>query len=511
VAGPELPAHLNDLVQDLELGTLIRAMSSDDRLLFEVAKYGLLLSLVDPEEIVYRQEILGDCLEHTEVIREIYAIAIDAIVEEQKIYHPFGNSPSGTLRRSVEVLQMFVVRLRKLRALADEHLETVASRGLRTFFAMLQHELDDEYFATIDAHLETLKFKDGTLLSADIGRGMRGTRYVLRARAAGKKSLRERMGFVPRNALHFDLAPRDEAGAKLLTEIADRGLNLVANALAQSTDHIVQFFDLLCSEIAFYVGCCNLADRLAERYSPFSMPDMTPPGGLDLSYRGLYDICLALRSGRLPIGNDGTGDGKSLVMITGANSGGKSTLLRSIGLAHMMAQCGMFVAAESLRLSAAEGLFTHFIREEDETMESGKLDEELARMSGIAEEIATGDVILFNESFAATNEREGSEIARQVVDALLDAGVRVFFVTHQFTLADTYFQRHLDNVLFLRAERGENGERTFRLLEGEPLPTSFGEDLYRKLGGWDGDRVPVAVGADNVSEEAVPDVRRNEQ
>ena len=65
-------------------------------------------------------------------------------------------------------------------------------------------------------------------------------------------------------------------------------------------------------------------------------------------------------------------------MITGANQGGKSTFLRSVGLAQLMMQCGMFVAAESLRASVGQRLFTHYKREEDAAMESGKLDEELA-------------------------------------------------------------------------------------------------------------------------------------
>ena len=37
-----------------------------------------------------------------------------------------------------------------------------------------------------------------------------------------------------------------------------------------------------------------------------------------------------------------------------------------------------------------------------------------------------------------------------------------------------------DRVVFLRAERSEGGERTFRMVEARPLDTSFGEDLFRK-------------------------------
>jgi hypothetical protein len=112
-----------------------------------------------------------------------------------------------------------------------------------------------------------------------------------------------------------------------------------------------------------------------------------------------------------------------------------------------------------------------------------KLDEELARMSHIADRITPNRLLLCNESFAATNEREGSEIARQVLAALLETGVKVIFVTHMFDLASGFHRRRLESALFLRAERGSDGARPFKIAEGEPLPTSYGEDSYRKVFG----------------------------
>ena len=170
-------------------------------------------------------------------------------------------------------------------------------------------------------------------------------------------------------------------------------------------------------------------------------------------------------------------------MITGANQGGKSTFLRSVGLAQLMMQAGMFVAAESFTASVSAGVFTHFKREEDAAMEKGKLDEELARMSAITSQIRPGCLLLYNESFASTNEREGSEIARQVIRALTEAGIRIVFVTHMYDLAGRYYAEQDPGTLFLRAERQPDGHRTFRLLPGEPLPTSYGEDLYREVFG----------------------------
>jgi DNA mismatch repair ATPase MutS len=177
-------------------------------------------------------------------------------------------------------------------------------------------------------------------------------------------------------------------------------------------------------------------------------------------------------------------DGKPLVIITGANSGGKSTFLRSVGLAQLMMQCGLFVTARSFQANTAHAVFTHFIREEDPGMTSGRLDEELGRMSTIADQIGPHCLMLFNESFAGTNEREGSEIGYQVVSALLDAQVTVFFVTHRFDFAERFRRQHAHPALFLRAERQADGQRNYKLAVKDPLPTSFGEDIYYRLGGW---------------------------
>lgn len=116
-------------------------------------------------------------------------------------------------------------------------------------------------------------------------------------------------------------------------------------------------------------------------------------------------------------------------------------------------------------------------------MRRGKLDEELSRMSSVVDDLLPNSLVLLNESFASTNEREGSEIARQIVGAFVDTGVKVFYVTHMFDLAHGFYVQKMAAALFLRAERRPAGERTFRVVEGEPLPTSYGEDLYRRIFG----------------------------
>ena len=102
-------------------------------------------------------------------------------------------------------------------------------------------------------------------------------------------------------------------------------------------------------------------------------------------------------------------------------------------------------------------------------MKSGKFDEELSRMNDIVNALTPNALILFNKSFAATNEREGSEIARQIVSALLERPHKVVFVSHQYALTHGFYERRLSTALFLRADRQPDGRRTFKLVEGEPL------------------------------------------
>jgi DNA mismatch repair ATPase MutS len=484
--GAGLPPGHEDLMRDLELTTLLQAMAAGDKFLFEVSAQVLLASLPDPEAIRYRQRVLADCLARPEVIRQMYAVAVGALQDKRKLWHYGGTyqAPSSNLSGAVGHLEAYVARLRQLRAIADAEAGKFRSDGMRTLFATLQRELDDDYFEEISFHLKQLRFRAGPLISAELDRDNSVTGLVLRAPGDATRRWTQRLGIGPRSSYSFTLSPRDEAGGRILEDLTSRGINLVANAAAQSADHIGSYFTMLRAELGFYVSCLNLSDRLAAKEVPVTTPEPAQPSTLSFTCADLRDACLELQSQDPVVGNDVQADGKSLVIITGANSGGKSTFLRSVGVAQLMMQCGLFVTAQSYRADAIRGIFTHFIREEDPGMTSGRLDDELRRMSVIAGQIGPHCLVLFNESFAGTNEREGSEIGHQVVRALLDAQIKVFFVTHRFEFADRFHRQQVRSTLFLRAERRPDGSRTYKLAVREPLPTSFGEDLYDQLGGW---------------------------
>ncbi|HZC07217.1 MAG TPA: hypothetical protein VE338_16400 [Ktedonobacterales bacterium] len=135
-------------------------------------------------------------------------------------------SPNHT----VQVLEILVDALKRLRKIADTTAERFHSEGFRRLFAMLTDELSGDYFATIEEHLRELKFPRGVLISADLGAGAKGARYVLRQ--AHEQRWIERFSLFGGSGYSFRLADRDESGFQALEELRGKGINLVANALA---------------------------------------------------------------------------------------------------------------------------------------------------------------------------------------------------------------------------------------------------------------------------------------
>lgn len=476
----KLPFNEQALIQDLELNVMFNTMALNDKFLFNVARKVFLLSLKDLDTILYRQNILKDCLKNASIVREIYSIAVEAAACEKKFYYGiFGDYPSSIISSSIQILQLFVGMLKKLMYIVQEHAHRFESDGFSALFSMLAEELDDEYFTLIQNHLKELKFRGGVFISAELEKGNKGSNYTIRKQNHKKQSLIKRIFDNSSHGFTFCISDRDESGARALSELKDSGTSSIANAVDQSANHILSFFSTLKTELAFYVGCLNLQEQLAKKGEPICFPIPAASTELTHYFSGLYDVCLSLSLEQRVVGNNVNANNKELVIITGANQGGKSTFLGSIGLAQLMMQCGMFVPGNSFSSNICSGIFTHYKREEDVTMNSGKLDEELSRMKSIVDNITSNSLLLFNESFAATNEREGSEIARQITCALLERHIKIFFVTHFYEFAHGFYDKNMENTIFLRAERENDGGRTFKMVEGEPLQTSYGHDLYK--------------------------------
>jgi DNA mismatch repair ATPase MutS len=483
-AEAELPVNVGDLAVDLGLDPLLNTMAAGDRFLWETARAALFQPVTDTEVIRHRQEVLADCLAHRDIIDRLYALAVEAVEVEKGVWIGWNaTSPSRRLSRSRQVMVGYVKLMRQLRAAAEEYAGAFTSRGLNALFESARKELDDDYLDTVNEYLARLQFYTGTIETARLGTANVGAGYVLRTPERAKPRLRDMFAWDWGSSRYTVTVPdRDMAGTEQLVEMREHGFARAAEALGQSADHVKEFFFGLRRELGFYLGCANLAQVLEGAGQPMCVPDPRPVDVPGLAACGLYDPLLVIHGERHPVGNEIEASGTALVVISGANQGGKSTFLRALGCAQLMMQAGMFVAAQSFTGATATGVHTHFKREEDETMVMGKFDEELFRMSRIVDRVEAGALLLCNESLSSTNEREAAIVGGDIVEGLLNSGVRVHLVTHMYAFGHR-LASEIPGAACLRANRLDDGRRTFEMVPGEPAPTSYAEDLYREVFG----------------------------
>jgi len=477
-----LPPWAREVIRDLRLDPVFDAMAAEDPYLRELVPKVALAGLADPDAIRYRQEVFLDCLAHADVLEGMRALALRALAAERELWG-FGDSPSSVLYRATRLLDQLLPTLRALRALGGAHCAEFRSRGMQRLLDELLREIDAPFFAEAEAERAELELPRGELVSARLGPGNKGEDYVLHRGPVERSGWWRRAWPRRRSELTFEVDDDDETGHRALAQLKDRGLAASARAVADANAHVLTYLDGLRAELGFYLAVRTLTARLAALGAPFVRPEPRPTAENALAADGLYDLGLALTSPRPVVPNDVRADGRPLLVVSGPNQGGKTTFLRSLGIAFLLMQCGSWVPARRWVASVPTVLRTHFKREEDPALRGGKLNEELERMSATVEALRAGGLLLANESFASTSEREGSLLADGVTRGLLDGGVRVVYVTHLYDLTRRLYREEAERGLFLRAERAPDGARTFRVLPAPPLSTSFAVDLYRQVFG----------------------------
>jgi DNA mismatch repair ATPase MutS len=328
--------------------------------------------------------------------------------------------------------------------------------------------------------MDKLTFHDGVTLSMSLGPGNSGRNYILH-KPDNSRSVRKTMNSALQRHFTYTLHERDIGGAEEITEIQSRGLGKVASALRIAAKNVMEFFSDIMSEAGFYMAAINLIREIESRNGRICFP--IPTHDKTISFAGLYDLGLLLSTDTEIVSNNMESHDTGLFIITGANRGGKSTFLRSIGQAQLLMQAGIFAPSERLKASTVSGIYTHFKSEEDRNLNRGKFEDELSRMDEIVNHLTGNGMVLFNESFSSTNTREGSEIAMEITRALLENGVTVFFVSHLYEFASAVAEEVHKKSLFLVAERTEHGQHTYRIIPGTPQETGHGMDLYNKIFG----------------------------
>lgn len=458
---------------DLELEHIFTLMANKDQFIYESVKQVIFAEAISIEDVYFRQEIMKDFEENPELLDDIYRLI--TLTMKKKRENWWGVSSrymASRMSSALNILGLFSGALRDIRDIMRKHASNLKSKGLLKLYNLLEEELTDEYLKKLHDQINNLRFEKGIMIKAEVGENNYSINYKL-IKPLSRRFEGTRWYFTP----GFQLDPRDERGFEDLAKRKERALQPVVDALVDATENMTNFFETFHFEVSFYMGCKNLLQHLLQKDIAITYPvfDLTSE---KFQFSDLKDVALIMKEDKV-VGTSLNVDDENLYLITGANQGGKTTFLRSIGQSVLMMRCGMFVAASEYSYRHVNRVFTHFKKEEDKALESGKFEEELKRMKVIVEMINHGDIVLMNESFSSTNEQEGSEIAYHIINALVNNDIGVFVVTHFYKLSNMLLTDM--DLVSLIAQRLDDGRRTFKLVEGKPLTTSFGKDIFNQV------------------------------
>lgn len=484
----------NDVIKDLNLEIIFKFMARNDNFIYRVARSVITGCLCDKRTILYRQALLEDCIVNYEIFYELYKIASDAISETEQFMESTRKSSSAKISNSVNVLHslellgILVRNLEKLKEYADSVEMNFSSSGMRAFYNRLISEYNYNFVGMIKTSIEEMGFltEGGEItFSAALGSGLKMGDITVNSLAREEYKKSKSRGII--SIMYYKLFKKnvllleDDSIKRDAREMEAAGLVHILKLYQSFIRELTSLFENLRFQLAFYIGGANLRNRLLQIRIPVCFPQIDIKGSDGFKFTGLYDLSLAIYTRTKPVTNDLDAEDKLLYVITGANQGGKSTFLRSIGIAQILMQSGMFVPADSFTSKLYDGIFTHFTRREDTAMNSGKLDEELGRMSRIINEVTPDSLLLLNESFSTTTEREGTMIALDVINALYENKTNIVMVTHLYEFTRTLYGRQPEKALFLSAQRLEDGTRTYKMIIREPERTSYGLDLYKEI------------------------------
>jgi DNA mismatch repair ATPase MutS len=185
-------------------------------------------------------------------------------------------------------------------------------------------------------------------------------------------------------------------------------------------------------ELQFYLGYLDFTDRLRRAGLRVSYPEISTTCKA-IAAADTFDIALAAKlvgDGATVVTNDFHLDGAERVLVvSGPNQGGKTTLARTVGQLCHVAALGCPVPGTRTRLFLPDAILTHFEREEDIETLAGKLEEELYRMHAIFD-TATGDsVIILNEIFNSTTVQDAAELSQRMLSRISDLDALCVCVT----------------------------------------------------------------------------------
>ncbi len=227
--------------------------------------------------------------------------------------------------------------------------------------------------------------------------------------------------------------------------------------------------------------------EVAEREG-YTRPEMTDDFALEIT-AGRHPVVERMMPRDKFIPNDVTlTEGARLIVLTGPNMAGKSTILRQVGLIVLLAQMGSFVPAQRARIGVVDRLFTRVGASDNLVRGQSTFMVEMAETSAILYTATQRSLVLLDEIGRGTSTYDGVSIAWAVSEHLHNAvRCKTIFATHYHEL--TQLAEELEGVRNYTVDVREVGDEVLFLHRLRPggADRSYGIEVGRLAG------LPAAV------------------
>ena len=264
----------------------------------------------------------------------------------------------------------------------------------------------------------------------------------------------------------------------------DRILQLEARLFAELRGHVAQELGRL-QETAARVAMLDVLTSLAVTAvrRVWTRPEVHT--GFELEIRaGRHPVVETMLPAQTFIPNDVVLDGaKRIVILTGPNMAGKSTVLRQVGLIQLLAQMGSFVPADRARVPVADRIFTRVGASDNLARGQSTFMVEMHETAAIVHGATDRSLVLLDEIGRGTSTYDGVSIAWAVTEHLHEeVGAKTMFATHYHEL--TQLGDLLPGVRNLNVSVREVGEQIvfLRRLEEGGADRSYGIQVARLAG-----------------------------
>lgn len=503
---------------DLALGPIVAALDADSRQPAFVARVLAELNS-DPATIVYRQQVLADLLRLPELaaaLRQTLPL-LRGLGEGPR--RGWGDEP-GLLQVAARLneLDVYVSCVEGVFAALDAVAGHLSAEGLLQLHAAaraarsqadyqqlaaalpdLRRQLEQLGSVTLGINLDA-QFRPESATILAFGGGRFAARAGLLERLLGTRAAEETTrGLGTLYRVQSDRAYTAEHSLfRELNALIEHALVPVTRALEHYRQLSGGWLGAVAPELGFFLGATRLFAELAALGLPLCRPEVAPTGERACRITASYSLDLALRL-RAPQGaalagaivtNEVSFDEAPILLITGPNSGGKTTYTRAIGQAQVLFQAGLLVPGQSARISPVDGIFSHFATAEKPEQAGGRLEEELARLQTIFAAVGPSSLLLINEPFTSTDHAAAGLLARDLLAGLKLLGARAVYVTHLHALVEDALPDGdcADGVISLVAEAAElpgNGAEpapTYRVSRGRPRPLGYARALAQRYG-----------------------------